>query len=42
MARSPPFTLNKLYIYFGPTWPEVTAARNGGFFVPENNMKIWR
>jgi len=24
---------------FGPTWPEVYAARNGGFFVPENQMK---
>ena len=24
---------------FGPSWPEVTGARNGGFFVPENKTK---
>jgi hypothetical protein len=33
------WTTRKRLPDFGPTWPEVTAARNGGFFAPKNKMK---
>lgn len=36
------WTTRKHLHNFGATWPEVTAAEKGGFFVPENKTKKWR
>lgn len=39
MVRAPPTNLTVLP-NIGPSWPDVSAARNGGFYYMENEVNV--